>query len=128
MTYLLDTHILLWMLGDPDILPSRVQSITEDDSAILFLSIATPWEIAIKTASGKLNAVRILDDFEAVTTRGRFTILETTVRQVIRAGMLPSHHRDPFDRLLAAQALDLRVPIVSQDRVFDLYGVKRIWD
>jgi PIN domain nuclease of toxin-antitoxin system len=127
MTYLLDTHILLWMLGDPDILPSRVQSITEDDSAILFLSIATPWEIAIKTASGKLNAVRILDDFEAVTARGRFTILETTVRQVIRAGMLPPHHRDPFDRLLAAQALDLGIPIVSRDRIFDRYGVQRIW-
>ena len=127
MTYLLDTHILLWMLGDPDILPSRVQSITEDDSAILFLSIATPWEIAIKTASGKLNAVRILDDFEAVTARGRFTILETTVRQVIRAGMLPPHHRAPFDRLLAAQALDLGIPIVSRDRIFDRYGVQRIW-
>ena len=123
MTYLLDTHILLWMLGDPDILPSRVQSITEDDSAILFLSIATPWEIAIKTASGKLNAVRILDDFEAVTARGRFTILETTVRQVIRAGMLPPHHRDPFDRLLVAQALVEGLILVTGDKKLAEYGV-----
>jgi PIN domain nuclease of toxin-antitoxin system len=127
MTYLLDTHILLWMLGAPDILPDRVQNITEDDSAILILSIAIPWEIAIKTTSGKLSAAKILDDFEGVTSRGRFTILETTVRQVIRAGRLPLYHRDPFDRLLVAQALELGVPIVSQDKIFDRYGVQRIW-
>jgi PIN domain nuclease of toxin-antitoxin system len=127
MTYLLDTHILLWMLGSPDILPAKARSITEDDSAILFLSIATPWEMAIKTASGKLDATRILEDFEAVTFRGRFTILETTVRQVIRAGTLPPHHRDPFDRLMAAQALEMRIPIVSHDAIFDHYGVQRIW-
>jgi PIN domain nuclease of toxin-antitoxin system len=59
--------------------------------------------------------------------QGGYTLLETTVRQVIRGGRLPFHHRDPFDRLLAAQALDLRIPLVSRDRVFDLYGVKRIW-
>jgi PIN domain nuclease of toxin-antitoxin system len=55
-------------------------------------------------------------------------LLETTARHVIRAGRLASHHRDPFDRLLAAQALDLRIPLISRDRIFDLYGVKRIWD
>jgi PIN domain nuclease of toxin-antitoxin system len=83
--------------------------------------------MAIKTAIGKLNAADILDDFEAVASRGRFTILETMVRQVIRGGRLPLHHRDPFDRLLAAQALDSGIPIVSRDRIFDRYGVQRIW-
>jgi PIN domain nuclease of toxin-antitoxin system len=127
MTYLLDTHTFLWILNTPEVLPARVQSIVEDHFATLLVSIATPWEMAIKVASGKLEAADILDDFEGAVARGRFTVLETTVRQVIRAGTLPPHHRDPFDRLLAAQALDLRIPIVSRDEIFDRYGVQRIW-
>jgi PIN domain nuclease of toxin-antitoxin system len=127
MTYLFDTHALLWLLRAPENLPARVQSITEDDSANLVLSIATPWEMAIKVTSGKLKVADILDNFESVATRGRFTLLETTVQQAIRSGRLPLHHRDPFARLLAAQALELRIPIVSQDKIFDRYGVQRIW-
>jgi PIN domain nuclease of toxin-antitoxin system len=127
MTYLLDTHAFLWILNTPEALPARVQSIVEDRFAKLLVSIATPWEMAIKVASGKLDAANILDDFERVVIRGRFTVLETTVRQAIRSGRFPFHHRDPFDRLLAAQALDLGIPIVSRDNVFDRYGVQRIW-
>jgi PIN domain nuclease of toxin-antitoxin system len=74
-----------------------------------------------------LNATYILDNFEVLLNQGRYSMLDATVRQVIRAGMLPPHHHDPFDRLLAAQALDLRVPIVSRDEIFDRYGVQRIW-
>jgi PIN domain nuclease of toxin-antitoxin system len=128
MTYLLDTHTLLWLLRAPEVLPKQVQNIAEDDAAVLVLSIATPWEMAIKTALGKLDAADLLDDFEAVAARGRFSVLETTVRQVIRGGRLPLHHRDPFDRLLAAQALELGIPLVSRDSIFDLYGVRRIWN
>jgi PIN domain nuclease of toxin-antitoxin system len=128
MNYLLDTHTFLWILSEPEELPARVLSIVQDRSATLLISIATPWEMAIKVASGKLDAADILDNFGAVITRGRFTILETTVRQAVSSGRLPFYHRDPFDRLLAAQALDLGIPIVSRDRVFDLYGAKRIWE
>ena len=128
MTYLLDTHAFLWILNTPEGFSARVQSILVDRSAILLISIATPWEIAIKVATGKLDAADILDDFEGAVTRGRFTSLETTIQHAIRGGLLPLHHRDPFDRLLAAQALHLRIPLISRDRVFDLYGVKRIWD
>jgi PIN domain nuclease of toxin-antitoxin system len=128
MTYLLDTHVFLWILNTPEVLPAPVQRIAENSSATLLVSIATPWEMAIKVTSGKLDAADILDDFEAALTRGKFTLMETTIQHVIRGGRLPPHHRDPFDRLLAAQALDLRVPLISRDRVFDLYGVKRIWD
>jgi PIN domain nuclease of toxin-antitoxin system len=85
-----------------------------DTSHEILISIATPWELAIKTGIGKLNAAALLVDFE-----GRET--------AIRSGLLPIHHKDPFDRLLAAQALDLRIPIVSRDSVFDLYAVSRIW-
>jgi PIN domain nuclease of toxin-antitoxin system len=128
MTYLLDTHAFIWILNTPEVLPEVVQSIAGDRSATLLVSIATPWEMAIKVASGKLDAADILDDFGEALNRGGFTVLETAFRHVIRGGLLPLHHHDPFDRLLAAQALELRVPVISRDRVFDLYGVKRIWD
>jgi len=128
VTYLLDTHTLLWVLNTPEALPPRVMRIVLDSAATLLVSIATPWEMAIKVNCGKLDAADILENFEAAMTRGRITVLETAVRQAILSGRLPLHHRDPFDRLLAAQALDLRIPILSRDRVFDLYGVQRIWD
>jgi PIN domain nuclease of toxin-antitoxin system len=128
MTYLLDTHTFLWILRSPRMLPASVQSICKDRSANLVVSIVTPWEMAIKTAIGKVDAAYVLDNFEACLTQGGYSLLETTARHVIRAGRLTSHHRDPFDRLLAAQALDLKIPLISRDRIFDLYGVKRIWD
>jgi PIN domain nuclease of toxin-antitoxin system len=128
MTYLLDTHTFLWILQTPKVLPASVLSICKNRSAILVLSIVTPWEMAIKSAIGKLDAAYVLDNFEALLTQGGYSMLETTTRHVIRAGRLPAHHRDPFDRLLAAQALELRIPLVSRDRIFDIYGVKRIWD
>lgn len=128
MIYLLDTHTFLWILNTPEILPAQIQSIYQDRSATLLISIATPWEMAIKAANGKLDAADILDDFDAAATRGRFTVIDTSVRQAIRSARLPFHNKDPFDRLLAAQALDLSVPLLSRDPVFDFYGVQRIWD
>jgi PIN domain nuclease of toxin-antitoxin system len=128
MTYLLDTHTFLWILNTPKVIPASVQSICKDSSAVLLISIVTPWEMAIKSAIGKLDAAYVLDNFEILLTQGGYTMLETTIQHVIRGGRLPAHHKDPFDRLLAAQALDLRIPIISRDKVFDLYGVKRIWD
>lgn len=128
MTYLLDTHTFLWILDAPQLIPATVKRICEDRKSILALSIVTPWEMAIKIGLGKLDADHLLNDFENLLMRGNYTMLETTVPQVIRGGRLPSYHHDPFDRLLAAQALELRIPILSKDRVFDLYGVKRIWN
>ena len=128
MTYLFDTHTFLWILNTPKVIPASVQSICKDSSAVLLISIVTPWEMAIKSAIGKLDAAYVLDNFETLLTQGGYTLLETTIQHVIRGGRLPPHHRDPFNRLLAAQALDLRIPLVSRDRIFDLYGVKRIWD
>jgi PIN domain nuclease of toxin-antitoxin system len=128
MTYLLDTHTFLWAIKTPTALPATVQSICKNRAESLLISIVTPWEMAIKSALGKLDAAFVLDNFEALLAQGGYTMLETTAGQVIRGGRLLSHHRDPFDRLLAAQALELRIPIISRDRVFDLYGVQRIWN
>ena len=128
MTYLLDTHVLLWWIGQPEILPQSLLALLEDLNNQLLLSIASPWELAIKMNSGKLNARQILRDLEAGKLEDSIGWVPTQVGHVIRAGLLPLHHRDPFDRLIVAQALELHVPVVSQDRVFELYGVKRIWE
>lgn len=128
MRYLLDTHTLLWWLTKPKILSESIRSLLDDRSNDLLLSIVTPWELAIKTRTGKLDASQVLREIEHGQVKLDLSMLHAEVSQVIRAGMLPLHHRDPFDRLLAAQALDLRVPIISRDRVFDLYGVQRIWN
>jgi PIN domain nuclease of toxin-antitoxin system len=128
MTYLLDTHTFLWLLREPETLPDQVQRIARNRSETLALSLVTPWEMAIKVAIGKLDGAEILDHFERVVRLAGYSVLETTVRQVIDSGLLPLHHKDPFDRLLIAQAMDLRIPLLSADTDFDLYGVKRIWD
>jgi PIN domain nuclease of toxin-antitoxin system len=128
MRYLLDTHTLLWILDTPVRLPNLIRQIVEDPVSRLLVSIATPWELAIKTNSGKLNAEKILKEFELSILSAGYQLLETRPSHVIRAGMLPLYHRDPFDRLMAAQALEFGIPVVSRDRVFDRYGVKRLWE
>jgi PIN domain nuclease of toxin-antitoxin system len=127
MRYLLDTHALLWWLSTPELLPPSLRYLLDDRSNELLLSIVTPWELAIKSNTGKLDAGQILRDIESGQLKGDVEILLAQVSHVIRAGMLPLHHRDPFDRLLTAQALELAIPIVSRDRIFDRYGVQRIW-
>ena len=128
MTYLLDTHVFLWLVNSPRILPAPVLRVIQDRSATILVSIVVPWEIAIKSKIGKLDGDEILKDFETKVAEAQFTLLQTTVAQVIRAGKLPLHHRDPFDRLLLAQAFDLRIPILSNDDTFDFYGISRIWN
>lgn len=128
MKYLLDTHTYLWYRSSPKKLPAGVLSLLTDTSHEVLISIATPWELAIKTGIGKLSAAELLMDFESRETAAGFAFAGVTTSQAIRAGLFPLHHRDPFDRLLAAQALDLRIPLLSRERIFDLYGVKRIWN
>lgn len=127
MTYLLDTHTLIWFLRSPDGLPTRIRELIEDPESVLAVSLATPWEISIKVGIGRLDAQDILDDFESILAQGGFNLLAPTIAQVIRSGQMPLYHRDPFDRLLAAQSLDLGWTLVSKDRIFDAYGVRRIW-
>ena len=128
MKYLLDTHTLLWAVDAPEKLSAQAMEIVCGHDSQVFLSIATPWELAIKANRGRLDVEELLNDFERAVLSAGYEILETTVPQVIRAGMLPLHHRDPFDRLLIAQSLDCQIPIVSCDGVFDLYDVRRIWN
>ena len=127
MNFLLDTHTFIWFLQEPERLPREVHAVVVDSDQPLALSIATPWEMAIKAGAGKLKNPEILENFELFARKCGCTILPLTVRHVIASGLLPLHHKDPFDRLLIAQALDLDIPILSCDEIFDRYGVKRIW-
>jgi PIN domain nuclease of toxin-antitoxin system len=128
MICLLDTHIYLWMRTEPGLLSKRAAALLEDGSVDILISPVTPWELAIKAGAGRLNPGSLLHNFEQREVASGFRIAEITVAQTIASGLLPRHHRDPFDRLLIAQALDLGVPFISKDETFDHYGVQRIWD
>lgn len=128
MRLLLDTHALLWfVLEDPRLSIDSQSVITNPNNQIL-VSIASLWEIAIKISIGKYQ---LSDPFESFWLEqlklNRFTLLNVAIQHTARIITLPFHHRDPFDRLIIAQALVERIPIVSVDDVFDLYGVSRVW-
>jgi PIN domain nuclease of toxin-antitoxin system len=117
---LLDTHALLWSLGRPESLSLDARRAIEDGENDVFVSPASPWEVAIKRAAGKLEATGDLaDEIEAAA----FVALPITTEHAILAGTLPPHHRDPFDRMLIAQARIEGLIIVSRDPRFEPYGV-----
>ena len=100
--------------------------IASADNEIL-ISPVTPWELAIKVNCGKMPSHVLVTDFHGVIQTQNFTAIPLEPVHAIRSGLLPWHHRDPFDRLLAAQSLELGVPLISLDKIFDRYGVTRIW-
>ncbi len=130
MRVLLDTHALLWyVLGDPQLSP-RAESAILDPANEVLMSPASYWEIAIKISIGKYALNQPYDDFiDACLNRYRFAILPVEPRHTSRVAVLPTfkHHKDPFDRLLIAQALAEGIPIVSADALLDPYGVSRLW-
>ncbi len=128
MRLLLDTHALIWwLLGDPALSAAARTSITDDDNEVL-VSAASAWEISTKHRIGKLPLAAILaaDVAGAIASQG-FAELPITVREAERAGRLPGPHRDPFDRMLIAQALSLELTLVSNEAMFDRYAVRRLW-
>ena len=127
MNLLVDTHALWWGFTSDSRLSSLAEDALTDARNIVYVSAAVAWELAIKTKSGKLDAHAMLTDFPGLLLQRGFRRLAISTDHAIRAGQLPIHHRDPFDRMLAAQAQALNVPVISADTVFDRYGVQRIW-
>jgi PIN domain nuclease of toxin-antitoxin system len=128
MRLLLDTHALVWWLMDDVSLSSTARRLVGNPSNSVLVSAASAWEIATKVRLGKLpSAEELAGDFTAFLVRERFEQLAISAEHAIRAGLLPGPHRDPFDRMLAAQCLAENVPIVSRDRIFDDYRVRRFW-
>jgi PIN domain nuclease of toxin-antitoxin system len=127
MKLLLDTHTFLWFLDDSPQLSPKGKAFLEADNALL-LSIASLWEIAIKLRLGKLTVgVPIEVLMTQQLTHNDIDLLPITVASLIVVSTLPLHHRDPFDRLLIAQAMVDQLPIVSADPAFDAYPVQRLW-
>jgi len=121
---LLDTHPLLWALADDERLPAWLRADIDAEPARFGVSDACLWEIAIKRSTGKL---RTPDDLPQIVADLGFAPVAITSAQVWAVRELPFHHRDPFDRLLLAQASDLDVPIVSGDASLSAYDVAVLW-
>lgn len=130
MKLLLDTHAFLWLIaGDTSLSPRARETIENPDSEPL-LSVASLWEMAIKVSLGKLFLNFDLPFADAIGGQLRNNgtgLLPLDIAHVGRVAVLPFHHRDPFDRLIIAQALVEELPIVGRDKSFDQYGVNRIW-
>ena len=128
MTLLLDTHTVLWFVEDAPALSARAKAAIEDLDNTPTYSIASVWEMAIKVGLGKLAVSRPLyPEFARLLQEHGFEQLGISYRHASEVTRLPWHHRDPFDRLLIAQALVESLPIVSVDPAFDHYDVTRIW-
>ncbi len=124
---LLDTHALLWWLAGDERLSAHARSAIEGASRV-HVSAVSVWEIAIKTQLGKLpQGELLLAELPTVLERQGFVSLPIEARDGHMAGLLPSHHRDPFDRMLAAQSLRLGLPLVSNDPAFAPYGLMLVW-
>ena len=128
MRLLLDTHALLWWLLGDTALSQPARAAIADRSNEVFVSAASAWEIAIKYKQGKLPAAaRLVTMLDIIVSGQGFIELPVTIVDGEGAGMLQLVHKDPFDRMLVAQALLSKLAIVSNDAVFDAYGVVRYW-
>jgi len=128
MRVLLDTHALLWVVAESSSLSATARAIIGDRGNRKLVSMASLWEIAIKCSLGKLELALPLDELIAThLTPRQVQLLQIGIPHLLTLTSLPHYHRDPFDRLLIAQAISEDVPIVSNDDHFDPYGVERIW-
>lgn len=128
MRLLLDTHALLWwLMDDPSLSAPARRAIGRSNNNVL-VSAASAWEIGTKVRLGRLpGAEELAADFAGFLARERFERLPISVEHGIRAGLLPGPHKDPFDRMLVAQSQAENLPVVSNDEVFDVYAVRRVW-
>jgi len=125
---LLDTHAFLWWLAGHRSMSRRAQSAIEDEGVEVFVSAASAWEITTKYRLGKLpDAALVANDVLATVESQRFAALSISTEHAQLAGSLAGAHADPFDRMLMAQAMLEDLTLVSNEKNFDAYGVKRLW-
>jgi PIN domain nuclease of toxin-antitoxin system len=128
MNLLLDTHALLWWLDGDERLSRDARSRIADAKNPVWVSAASAWEVATKVRIGKLpGAVEVAERFVELVTEQDFRLLSISAEHARRAGLLPGGHRDPFDRMLIAQAQMEDLVLVSNEQLFDRYGVRRLW-
>ncbi|MEQ1643253.1 MAG: type II toxin-antitoxin system VapC family toxin [Pyrinomonadaceae bacterium] len=128
MKLLLDTHTLLWFIGGETELSQAARTLIEDPENKKFVSIVSIWEIAIKVSIGKISLATAFDSlFPHQLDINGFELLPVLIEHTSLVTNLPFHHRDPFDRLLIAQATSESMSLVSIDDHLDSYGVNRLW-
>lgn len=128
MRYLLDTHTFLWFINDDPALSPPAKGLIENPDHVFYLSVASLWEIAIKVSLGKLEVPASFSEFILEQLReNNIALLEIKVEHTGVVATLPFHHRDPFDRLIIAQSLSEKLPVIGKDVVFDTYGIQRLW-
>jgi PIN domain nuclease of toxin-antitoxin system len=125
---LLDTHSFLWFISGNERLSQTARSFIDDLDNVVYVSLASLWEIAIKHSLGKLALHLPFEELLTEELAGQgIEVLEIELRHLAELTRLPLHHRDPFDRLLVAQAVADSMPVISVDEALDAYGVQRLW-
>ena len=126
MKQLLDTHSFIWFVTGSSRITNKVRSQIENNENLL--SIASVWEIAIKSSIGKLNLKMSIEELvnEQIANNG-IELLNITTKHIAVVADLPLHHRDPFDRLIISQAMIEQIPVVGIDEAFDSYPIRRLW-
>jgi len=128
MDYLLDTHTLLWIVTDDNHLSSKVKKCFLEAENEIFFSVASLWEIAIKVSLNRLLLGQSLTNFYYKhIIANKIRLLDIKVEHLAALETLEFHHRDPFDRLIICQSMVEKIPILSNDKVFSKYPIKRIW-
>jgi PIN domain nuclease of toxin-antitoxin system len=128
MIYLLDTHTFLWFINDDDALSPTAKSLIEEPESVIYLSVASLWEMAIKVSLKKLEVPSPFTTFvNQQLNDNNILLLDIKAKHTGIVSELPFHHRDPFDRMIIAQAKNDDISIISVDEIFDLYDVKRHW-
>lgn len=125
MRLLVDTHVLIWCLGDDPRLSAAARSAVEAKENEVFVSAATVWEAGIKRALGKLKFEKAA--LLSALAVGAYRELPVTIAHALAASELPPHHKDPFDRMLVAQAMAESLTLVTHDAALKPYGVSTIW-
>jgi PIN domain nuclease of toxin-antitoxin system len=125
---LLDTHALLWVAFRKDQLSSRARHLIQTQRNEIFVSAASAWEISTKYRLGKLPlAQALVDDFVSVIRSAGYLPLPISLEHALRAGRLTPEHKDPFDRMLAAQSIPEDLALISNDERLDIFGIRREW-
>jgi PIN domain nuclease of toxin-antitoxin system len=128
MNYLLDTHVFIWMNEDLSKLSTTVQDIVADEANTLFFSVASIWEIQIKLQIGKLTFKRTLSEMiQLVRDEKQVEVLPVQQAHALKVGELPLLHKDPFDRLLVAQAIVEDFTLITKEPILSRYEANVIW-
>ncbi len=127
MRNLLDTHTLIWFINGDKQLSKKAQKEIELKGAENFVSIATLWEMAIKVSLDRLDLKASFEQVGEQILQNSFQILPISFQDIVTLSSLPFYHRDPFDRMIITQSITNNLVLISKDKLFDQYEVKKIW-